>query len=446
MCRSSLCLILIVICPSFVMSAIPQDSTPPIQQTTAPPTRTQPAPWRPSFGKLAEPQRPAIQTQAVAAAAEGADQSQAKQGPEAIPAKTNSAAGTNTNLSSSQPLPDDDNVITRVTKTFDKLPNSAGQIWREYDISPYTTRITNSDNPQKAILDWILRETGTEMWFNQPLGILNADRNHIYVYHTPEIHNIVKNTIDRFVNTRGQVQVMDINLVTVENPNWRSTAYWMLQPIDVQSPGTEAWMISKENAAILLGQLSRRRDFAQHSSGRISVHDGQETELNKTKPRQFVQNLKWIPGRIPNFQPQMTTFNEGYKLTISALTSLDTKTIEATINCNVDQIERLTNVKVDVPGVNGGATTQMNLQIPQIVSWRLQERFRWPNDQILLLSCGVVANPESGPNTPINLPRILERKNRADALLFIEYRGPATGPQAPATANGSNLVPVRPRR
>ena len=28
--------------------------------------------------------------------------------------------------------------------------------------------------PEQAITDWILRETGTEVWFSEPLGILNA--------------------------------------------------------------------------------------------------------------------------------------------------------------------------------------------------------------------------------------------------------------------------------
>ncbi len=62
--------------------------------------------------------------------------------------------------------------FTRVTKSLDRLPNSAGQIWREYDISPYTSQIKSTEDPQKAVTEWILRETGTEMWFNQPLGIL----------------------------------------------------------------------------------------------------------------------------------------------------------------------------------------------------------------------------------------------------------------------------------
>ena len=88
-------------------------------------------------------------------------------------------------------------------------------------------------------------------------------------------------------------------------------------------------------------------------------------------------------------------------------------------------MEKLNTVKVNVPGAVAGQSDQMDLQIPQLVSWRLHERFRWPNDQVLLLSSGVVAKPE--PQAPRSgpIPNVFANKrNRADALLFIEYRGP----------------------
>ena len=312
------------------------------------------------------------------------------------------------------------------------LPNNDGQIWREYDISPYTNNITGNENPQQAILDWILRETGKDMWFNQPMGMLNADRNRIYVYHTPEIQNVVRTIVDRFVHTRGQLQTIDLKLVTVEKPNWRSDVYAMLQPVEVQTPGVEAWLVSKENAAMLLNQISRRGDFQQHSSGDLTAHDGQNLVLRKTQPRQFVRNLRWVSNQYPNVQPLMTTIDEGYQLSISSLSSLDNSLIEATIKCDVDQVEKLNTVKVDVPSAIAGRFEQMNLQIPQLISWRLQERFRWPNDQVLLLSCGVVAKPEAQVQLPGNLPEVFNtNRNRADALLFIEYRGPAVGSQVP---------------
>ncbi len=338
---------------------------------------------------------------------------------------------------------------TRVTRSLDTLPNSAGQIWREYDISPYTSQIRSVDNPQQAIIDWILHETGTEMWFSQPLGVLSANKNQLRVYHTPEIHNVVKPIVDRFIRTQGQLQSVDVNLVTVGNPNWRSQSYSILQSIDVQSPGVEAWLVSKENAALLLNGLSKRADFRQHSGGRLTNHDGQTITLEKKNPVQFVRNLRWanpsviLGGAAPSVQPEMTTINEGYRLAISCLSSMDNRTIEASVRCEVDQVEKLNNVKVTVPDAIGNPT-QMNLQIPQLVSWRLKERFRWPADQVLLLGCGVVANPEPTSAQGPGLKLLGGRSDRVEALLFMDYRGPTTGASVPITAS-DRLAPIERR-
>ncbi|MFM9118028.1 MAG: hypothetical protein ACKOU6_17910, partial [Planctomycetota bacterium] len=75
--------------------------------------------------------------------------------------------------------------VARVSKGSGVLPNSQGQIWREYDISPFTLRAKGIEKPERAIVDWVLRETGTEVWFSEPLGILNANASTLRVYHTP---------------------------------------------------------------------------------------------------------------------------------------------------------------------------------------------------------------------------------------------------------------------
>ena len=334
---------------------------------------------------------------------------------------------------------------TKVTRTQSQLPNEAGQVWREYDISPYTENVGAVQRPQQAILDWVLRETGTEMWFNEPLGILNATKDRLVVYHTPEIQAEVKAITDRFVRTRGQEQNFNIDLLTVGNPNWRSNAYSLLQTIDVQTPGVEAWMMSKENAAILIGQLRGRTDFKLHSGGEVKTHDGQSFVLEKTKPVQFIRSLRWLPGQFPIYEPLMTTINEGYTLSISSLSLLDNRAIEVAIKCDVDQVETLTPIKIPVAGAAGTIQTA-EINVPELISWRLHERFRWPSDQVLLLSAGVVADPQpetSGGKGVFGLRDRRKQTNRSDALLLIEYRGPATEANLPRTAGRSSLAPLK---
>lgn len=330
--------------------------------------------------------------------------------------------------------------LTRVNKSFDALPDSAGQVWREYDLQPYTSQITGTDHPEQAVVDWVLRQTGTRMWFQSPFGFMNATRDRLFVYHTPEIHNQIKPLLDRMNQTRGQSQVFDLGLYTIASPNWRATALTSMQPVEVNSAGVEAWVMSKENAARLISQLGSRADFRSHASGRAIAHNGQEFSLERRTPEQFVRTIQWTPGQGAGYQPVLTQFNEGYRIAIAPLTELDGRTIEVAIRCEVDQIERRTTVQVPVPDAVGNAQ-RVNLQIPQIASWKLEERVRWPVDQVLVLSCGVVAVPDA-ENVNRPLGGLLDPgSKRADALLFLDYRGP-TSERPDGTTAAATLSPV----
>ncbi|MEO1614361.1 MAG: hypothetical protein AAFV88_00840 [Planctomycetota bacterium] len=61
------------------------------------------------------------------------------------------------------------------------LPQEAGQYWVDYDLRPYTGYLQQHDHPEQAIVDWVLRETGTDVWFTAPFGVLNANRDKLSV-------------------------------------------------------------------------------------------------------------------------------------------------------------------------------------------------------------------------------------------------------------------------
>jgi hypothetical protein len=216
----------------------------------------------------------------------------------------------------------------------------------------------------------------------------------------------------------------------------------MLQPIEVQSPGVEGWMITKENAALLINQLRRRSDYSEHSTGELTAHAGQKVVMNQTRPIDYTRAIRWLPGRFPGFETLNARIDEGYSLDLSFLATPD-GAAETLLRCDVDQVERLQSVDVDLPDNAGGWQT-VRVGVPQLVSWRLHERFRWPADQVLLLSCGVVASPSETPSS--GLQSLFGRaRDRADALLMLEYKGPARGAAPAATAQGQ-LVPVQTSR
>jgi hypothetical protein len=321
--------------------------------------------------------------------------------------------------------------LGKITAGNGVLPNDAGQVWREYDIKPYTSRIQGVENPQQAVVDWILRETGTDVWFSAPLGILNADKNTLRVYHTSQMQEMVKGIYDRFMSNSAEVNNLGLRIITVNSPNWRSQAMTRLKPVDVKSPGVEAWLLPRDIADQFLNQMRQRADYREFVSSVVQNVNGQTSPINAVRPRNFVKSIRPRTDAIPSYEPQMATLMEGYALSLSSLAAADGRSLDIVVKCDIDQIERLIDVPLDIPTPLGGAQ-RVTIQVPQLVSWRLHERFRWPTDHILLLSCGVVAAP--GVEKPtIPLLGGFMQNPRADALLFIDPLQPTQQQQPLAT-------------
>lgn len=323
------------------------------------------------------------------------------------------------------------------------LPNDAGQVWREYDISGYTSRVQGSEKPEAAVIDWIVRETGTEVWFSEPLGILSASRNTLRVYHTPQMQEVVKGIVDRFNGGQPNPYAYGVRMLTVGSPSWRTKMHSLLRPVAVQTPGIQAWILSKEDAAIFVTELKKRSDYREYNSTDIAIYNGQKGALKHVKPTSYVKNIVFSGDAFGSYQPELGQIEEGYLLELSPLVTVDGTIVDATVKCEVDQIEQLVPVKIEVP-------TQLNkrqnveVQVPQLVSWRVHERFRWPADKVLVLSCGVVAKPNGGRPSVVgvpvvsNLPNLGGRAPRADAMMLLEARGVVNAAQAAPVGSGTS--------
>jgi len=327
--------------------------------------------------------------------------------------------------------------IARVSKGSGTLPNDHGQVWREYDISPYTLRITSTPHPERAIVDWILRETGYEAWHSVPVGLLCADRRTLRVYHTPEMQATVSNIVDRFVDSRAESNVFSLRIIAIGSPNWRSTALPLMKPVPVQTQGVQGWLLAKEDAALLLAGLQKRSDFRERSSPQMVVNNGQSTVVSAMRPRMYVRGLIPSGGVWPGFNPDVAQIDEGYSLQFSPLLSLDGKTVDAVIKLELTQVERMVPVMLDVPSA-AAQRQRTRIEIPQLTMSHIRERFRWPTDQVLLLSMGVIASPDGarGGNAITNALSLGSSPPRSDALLLIESKGrivrsAATTPVAP---------------
>ena len=330
-------------------------------------------------------------------------------------------------------------LFTRSSSGSGTLPNDAGQVWREYDISPYTARVTTTKRPEQAIIDWILRETGYEAWHTEPLGILSAGSRTLRVYHTPKMQEIVADVVDRFVGSEAATYTFSLRVVTLDSPHWRSAAQRLLRSVPVQTPGTNAWLLAKEDAAILMGELRRRSDYREHSSPYLMVNNGQSTLVSAMRGRPYVRDVILRPETAAGFDPSPGQVDEGFNLDFSPLLSADRRMIDATVRCDVDQVEKMISVMLDVP-TQASPRQRTKIEVPQITHYRFHERFRWPLDQVLLMGMGMVALPipvDGAPLVPgLPLP-IGNTPARADLLIFVECKGQPT-----PTAASAGLSPI----
>jgi len=322
--------------------------------------------------------------------------------------------------------------VARVTKGNGTLPNEAGQIWREYDISPYTLRVTTTKRPEQAVVDWILRQTGYEAWHSEPLGILSAGHRTLRVYHTPPMQAVVADIVDRFVSTEAETRAFGLRVITVEHPNWRARVRKVLRPVQVQTPGVQAWILQREDAALVLAELRRRTDYREHNSPHLLVNNGQSTVISALRARTYVRDVALRPDAWPGFEPEASQIDEGFSLEFSPLLSVDGQMIDAAIRCNIDQVEKMVPVMLEVPTA-AAPRQRTKVEVPQLAHFRFHERFRWPENQVLVIGMGMVPVPlpvegkTLVPGVPLRLP---SSPPRGELLVIVESRGklaPAPG-------------------
>ena len=345
-------------------------------------------------------------------------------------AEVAAASAANSPANARKPAPLDTKVarrsVTRVTSGTDTLPNGHGQVWREYDISPYTLRVTSTKRPEQAIVDWIFRQTGYEAWHGEPLGILSVTGRSLRAYHTPEMQSVVADVVDRFVSSEAETRTFSLRVVTVSSPTWRARAQRLMQPVEVQTPGADAWVIQKENAAILWAELQRRNDYREHSSPHLLVNNGQSTVVSATRKRPYVRDVVVRPNVWPGYEVLPGQVDEGFSLDFSPLLSVDQRMIDATIRCHIDQVEKMIPVAIEVP-TPAAPRQRTQIEVPQITHFRFDELFHWPVDQVLLIGMGIVALPvpvDAKPKTliaGITLP-LPKTPPRADLLVFVEAK------------------------
>jgi hypothetical protein len=173
------------------------------------------------------------------------------------------------------------------------------------------------------------------------------------------------------------------------------------------------------------------------------VNNGQSILISTMRPRSYIRGALVTQTAWPGYQPEMGTIEEGFSLEFSPLLALDLASADAVVKLKLNQVEKMLPVKLDVP-TQAVPNQRVQIDVPQMTSSNLHERFRWPTDKVLLLSMGVVATPGPTKNNPITdavtdtMP-MLKGPPRADAILFVESAGITTPSPEPPNARAASV-------
>jgi hypothetical protein len=198
----------------------------------------------------------------------------------------------------------------------------------------------------------------------------------------------------------------------------------------------------------MLAELRQRSDFSAHGGSPVEIKNGRTVTLDQTRPHRYSSGLEFLPQPSwPGYRLQEGVIDEGFRLTLSPLYNTDGSELEVVVDCRATQIERLAELMVDAPNAVD-SRQRVKIEVPQIACWELHERFRWPADQVLIVSRGLTALP--GPAGGRGLDRallggLLRSAPRSEAIMVLEptvvarrLSVPADGPASAAAPASSN--------
>ncbi len=295
------------------------------------------------------------------------------------------------------------------------LPAVEGQRWQVYDIREYTDSVDDTRRPEQAIIDWILQETGLEVWHGRVPAVLAADSGKVFVYHQPSVQRRVAQVIERFTSSQHRLRQLQAKVVTAARPGWRARAQPLLQGVDAHTPGCQAWVLRPTDVPVLWEILQGQAGFQQIQQATLVRH-GRIMTTVATRPQNYVRDVAPAVSGSPAAQRKLGQINEGLALEIRPLLSADGRRWEAAVRLTIDRVERVLPVLLQAKSVRG-YSQRTQVDAPQLVQFRLEETFRWPVEGALLVSTGMAPAPLSERSEGL-----LDswRQDRCEVLMLLE--------------------------
>jgi len=260
--------------------------------------------------------------------------------------------------------------------------------WRRYPIARYTQIASSQTNPQKALIDWILKRTGIAEWHGDRIAVLSANRTELRAYNSPEVLKQVDEVVERFTNATEDVLSVHVQFVAAVDTRWRYSVFSRLTYVGSGPQGQQIWTMRLEDAALVLSQMQVQQGFRKLADQRVEMINGQTLTIKTAEPRTFASGLQRDGAAGSGFQAKADKLEESIILKLSPLLSFDGDALDAMLDLTVNTVRSFHRTRVITPRDVGPA--EMAIDVPEATQTRLDQTVRnWRLGQTLVISAGI---------------------------------------------------------
>lgn len=311
--------------------------------------------------------------------------------------------------------------------------HEAGFQSKSYDISRYTKVAQSQQTPQKAIIEWIFRRTGTADWHGEKAAVLCASKTQLRAYNSPEILKQVGEIVERFTNATEDIIKVHVRFFVSSDTRWRYTVFSQLTAVGNGPQGQQIWTLRPSEAQLAIAQMQTTQSFRKLADERVDMVNGQLLTIRTSEPRTYAGGMQRESAVGQGYTPKADKIDESIILKLSPLLTFEGDSMDASIDLTVNTVRTFHRTKVITPREVGAP--EMSIDVPEVSQTRLEQTVKnWPLGQTLLITGGIhpgILDKKGGWfGTPIGAP------SSTEVLVFLDAETVARGrPKATASVS-----------
>ena len=263
-----------------------------------------------------------------------------------------------------------------------------GYRWQKFDVSRYTAIEHAHANPQNAIVEWVIRRTGTGPWHGEKVAALSASRSRVLAYNDAKNLAQVAEIVGRFTDPVSDNLTVHVRFVAAVDTRWRYAVYSRLTPVGRGPDGQQVWTLNVEDSAFVLTQMQVYQGFRLIAERKVELVNGQTMTMTHEDDRGFVGGMERENAGGLGFQPKAEKLKEGVTLKFSPLLTHDGDALDAAIDLSVNNVKGLHRTRVIAPREVGPA--EITIDVPEVTGSHLSLPVKgWKLGQTLLVSGGI---------------------------------------------------------